>query len=207
MSHEVRVHPEAVKRLRRFPDDVQELLKEKMRELSKEFNKPDSKLDVKKIHGKKGISLFRLRVGDYRVVFEFADDIIWIATISHRKDAHKDLQSAGTSGWGIGSRVRLDGERLSDAEESHNSGKHSCLRGISTRHPFKRGRGLTSASRLRRHRLSPSERWYMFPQKRSCASRHPSQISDSRPERDRDRDLFRRCSRHALSSFHLPNPM
>lgn len=90
MSREVRVHPEAVKKLRTFPDEVQELLKEKMRKLSKEFNEPGSKLDVRKIHAK-GFSLFRLRVGDYRVVFEFADDIIWIARISHRKHAYKGL--------------------------------------------------------------------------------------------------------------------
>ena len=92
MSYEVRIHPKAIKELNRFSDEVQELIKERMRYLSREFNKPSSKLDVKKVRGtKKAIQLYRLRAGDYRIVFEFADDTIWVARISHRKDSYKGL--------------------------------------------------------------------------------------------------------------------
>jgi mRNA-degrading endonuclease RelE of RelBE toxin-antitoxin system len=92
MSYEVGIHPKAIKELNRFPDDVQKTIKARIRELSKKFNKPKSKLEVKKVKGaKREVLLFRLRVGDYRVVFEFADDIIWIARISHRRETYKGL--------------------------------------------------------------------------------------------------------------------
>ena len=71
MSHEVVVHPKAVKRLNRLPDDTRELIKARLRDLSNE--------------------LFRLRIGDYRVVFEFADEVIWVARISHRREAYRGL--------------------------------------------------------------------------------------------------------------------
>ena len=89
MSYEVVVHPKAVKRLNRLPDDARELIKARLRDLSKEFGKPGSKLDVRKLRSEK--ELFRLRIGDYRVVFEFADEVIWVARISHRREAYRGL--------------------------------------------------------------------------------------------------------------------
>lgn len=92
MSCEVRIHPKAIKELGWFPNEIQEKIEKGIRALSKEFMKPKSKLDVKKVKGsKKKIQLYRLRVGDYRVVFEFADNIIWIARISHRRDSYRGL--------------------------------------------------------------------------------------------------------------------
>lgn len=92
MSHKVMIHPKARKELRLLSEMTQEKITEKLKALSREFNKPKSKLDVRKIKGtKKDVLLFRLRVGDYRVVFEFADDVIWVAKISHRKDSYKGL--------------------------------------------------------------------------------------------------------------------
>jgi mRNA-degrading endonuclease RelE of RelBE toxin-antitoxin system len=92
MKYEVRIHPKAIKELNRFSDDVQDTVKTKIRALSEEFNKPGSKLDVVRMSGvKKGVQLFRLRVGDHRVVFEFADATIWIARISHRRDSYRGL--------------------------------------------------------------------------------------------------------------------
>jgi mRNA interferase RelE/StbE len=92
MSYEIRVHPKAVKGLRRLPEAAQDLIREKLRELSENLNKPKSKLDVRKMRGKKkDPQLFRLRMGDYRIVFELSDEIIWIARISHRKDSYRGL--------------------------------------------------------------------------------------------------------------------
>ncbi|UCD92448.1 MAG: type II toxin-antitoxin system RelE/ParE family toxin [Methanobacteriota archaeon] len=92
MSYKVRIHPKAIKELGWFPDEIQEKIKKKIRALSKEFMKPKSRLDVKKVKGsRKEIQLYRLRVGDYRIVFEFADDVIWIARISHRRDSYRGL--------------------------------------------------------------------------------------------------------------------
>ena len=80
MSHEVVVHPKAVKRLNRLPEDTRELIKARLQDLSKEFGKPGSKLDIRKLKSEK--ELFRLRIGDYRVVFEVADEVIWVARVS-----------------------------------------------------------------------------------------------------------------------------
>lgn len=92
MSYVIRIHPKAIKELRRLPEDTQELIGEKLRELSKGLNKPKSKLDIRKMRGKKkDPQLFRLREGDYRVVFEFSDEVIWIARISHRRDSYRGL--------------------------------------------------------------------------------------------------------------------
>lgn len=92
MSFEIRVHPKAIKDLRRLPEDVQKLIGEKLGELSENLNKPKPKLDIRKMRGKKKEpQLFRLRVGDYRIVFEFSDEIIWIARISHRRDSYRGL--------------------------------------------------------------------------------------------------------------------
>lgn len=92
MSYEIRVHPKALKGLGRLPDEMQELIKEKLRELSKKFGKAKSTLDIRKMRGKKkDPQLFRLRVGDYRIVFELSDDIIWTARISHRRDSYRGL--------------------------------------------------------------------------------------------------------------------
>ncbi len=92
MSYEIRVHPKAIKNLRRLPEDAQKLIGEKLRELSKSLNNPKSKLDIRKMRGKKkDPQLFRLRAGVYRVVFEFSDEVIWIARISHRRDSYRGL--------------------------------------------------------------------------------------------------------------------
>lgn len=39
----------------------------------------------------KGRDAWRIRVGDYRIIYEIEDDqlIIWILDINHRKDAYK----------------------------------------------------------------------------------------------------------------------
>lgn len=44
MSCEVVVHPKAVKRLNRLPDDTRELMKARLRDLSKEFGRPQMPL-------------------------------------------------------------------------------------------------------------------------------------------------------------------
>ena len=92
MSYEIRIHPKAIKELQNTPDRFQATIKKKLKVLSSEFGKPKSKLDIRKMKGtKKKVELYRLRVGDYRIVFEFSDDIIWVARISHKKDAYRGL--------------------------------------------------------------------------------------------------------------------
>jgi len=44
-------------------------------------------LDIKRLH----VPLYgyRLRLGDYRMLFDVIGDTVWIFTIKHRKDAYK----------------------------------------------------------------------------------------------------------------------
>jgi len=44
-------------------------------------------LDIKRL---KNIELFRLRVGDYRVIFDIQKDIIFILKVGHRKNIYKN---------------------------------------------------------------------------------------------------------------------
>ena len=36
--------------------------------------------------------LYRIRVGDYRIVYEIAGEDVTIVAVSHRKDVYRDLQ-------------------------------------------------------------------------------------------------------------------
>ena len=47
--------------------------------------------DVKRVVGKKE-KVFRVRVGDYRIVFKKTDDEIYIVTIGHKSDIYKFLK-------------------------------------------------------------------------------------------------------------------
>lgn len=74
-------------------------------EFKKQFKKYDKKLqeriskaidklpqgDVKKIVGKKLPPLYRLRVGDYRVIYRLSNDEIYIEYIDSRGDVYKRL--------------------------------------------------------------------------------------------------------------------
>ena len=74
-------------------------------EFKKQFKKYDTKLqnriskaidklpqgDVKRIIGKKLPPLYRLRVGDYRIIYRITEEDIYIEYIDSRGDAYKRL--------------------------------------------------------------------------------------------------------------------
>ena len=47
--------------------------------------------DVKRIQGKKEPPLYRLRVGDYRVIFCIEEDIITVLRVDNRGDIYKKI--------------------------------------------------------------------------------------------------------------------
>ena len=47
--------------------------------------------DVKKIQGSNNPTLYRLRIGDYRVVFSMSDDVINVVHADNRGDVYKRL--------------------------------------------------------------------------------------------------------------------
>ena len=81
---DVLIHPSAEKILNKLSYDIQQKIKNSIKRFSED---PYSKqLDIKKL---KGIGskpdLFRLRSGEYRVIYTIKEDKIWITDILKRE--------------------------------------------------------------------------------------------------------------------------
>jgi mRNA interferase RelE/StbE len=50
---------------------------------------PSGAADIKALRGKHG-GFLRLRVGDYRVIFEVEGDIVSVYEVKHRQEAYRD---------------------------------------------------------------------------------------------------------------------
>jgi mRNA interferase RelE/StbE len=85
VSYEVEFSRGAKKQFRKLPIDVQQRIQTKINELAIE-PRPNG---VKKLQGDD--NSYRVRVGDYRVVYELDDDVLIITVIKvgHRSDIYK----------------------------------------------------------------------------------------------------------------------
>ena len=86
MSYRVEFSRGASKQFRKLPLYIQERVQAKIDELAIE-PRPNR---VKKLQGDD--NLYRIRVGDYRVVYEIEDDILLIIVIrvKHRSEVYRD---------------------------------------------------------------------------------------------------------------------
>ena len=75
-----------LKDLRSLPKDVRGRAALAILELSTS----PSPQGVEKLKGYE--RLYRIRVGDYRIVYEIAGEDVTIVAVSHRKDVYRDLQ-------------------------------------------------------------------------------------------------------------------
>lgn len=82
--YELQISNRATKALEKFPDDVYIRLIEAIKSLA-DNPRPDS--GCKKLKGRKG---YRIRVGDYRVVYEINDGIlvVLIIDVGHRREIY-----------------------------------------------------------------------------------------------------------------------
>jgi mRNA interferase RelE/StbE len=89
MQYKIFFTRSAVKMLEKIDFPIQKLIKIKLDILAKDFNALENNL--KHLKGEKNI--YRLRVADYRVIFEKKDSelIILIVRIGHRKEVYFDL--------------------------------------------------------------------------------------------------------------------
>ena len=71
----------ALDELNKFEHNISVRILKKIRDLSN-----NSSLDITKL---KGIEGFRLRVGDYRILFDMHQDVIKILKVGHRKNVYK----------------------------------------------------------------------------------------------------------------------
>jgi mRNA interferase RelE/StbE len=81
LRYEAVLKPKALKDLRGLPTNLQARILEKV-----EFMQDDLQGDVK--HLTNFTPEYRLRVGDYRVLFEIEDQTIVIYRVKHRREAY-----------------------------------------------------------------------------------------------------------------------
>ncbi len=85
MRYKVQITPTANRQLKKFPRDVQKRLRVAI-DLLQDNPRPPG---VKKIVGEN--DLWRIRTGDYRVVYEIKDAklLVLLLRIAHRKDIYR----------------------------------------------------------------------------------------------------------------------
>lgn len=80
---DVLLHESAEKFLKRLEKKMQSVIKYRIKRLSE--NPYSKQLDIKKLKGLKNRpDLFRLRIGEYRVIYFVQEDKIWITEIMKR---------------------------------------------------------------------------------------------------------------------------
>ncbi len=72
----------AIKELEKLPPLVSKRIVMNVKELKEKFYLKD----IKKL---KGSMEYRMRVGDYRVIFSLNGNTIWIVKVGHRKEIYK----------------------------------------------------------------------------------------------------------------------
>ncbi|MCJ8282626.1 MAG: type II toxin-antitoxin system RelE/ParE family toxin [Nostocaceae cyanobacterium] len=86
MSYQVIFSKGAARQFKKLPQNIQERIQIKIDDLAIE-PRPNG---VKKLEGED--SLYRIRVGDYRVVYEILDDILLVTVlkVKHRSSVYRD---------------------------------------------------------------------------------------------------------------------
>jgi mRNA interferase RelE/StbE len=92
MSFKIRLHPDAVKFLLDLNTETKERLKSGIKSLETDPFNSRPRADIKKLKGtKKRENLYRLRVGDYRVICAVEGDIIFVLEIIPREKGYEWL--------------------------------------------------------------------------------------------------------------------
>jgi mRNA interferase RelE/StbE len=86
VTYEVRVRPRAAKQLRDLPRGVSTTIARVIEALA-ENPRPDGAVQLK------GTDFMRVRVRDYRVVYEVQDDVLLVLVVrlGHRRDVYRGL--------------------------------------------------------------------------------------------------------------------
>ena len=87
MAYDVRFKPSAERAFRKLPADIQRRIARRLDGLAEEPRPPG----CEKLAGAE--RLYRVRVGDYRVVYEVSDDVLMVLVlvVGHRKDVYRRL--------------------------------------------------------------------------------------------------------------------
>jgi len=86
------VSPAARKQLDKIHIDQKQKIIDSIQQLQADPLTSRPKADIKKLIGiKDNIDLYRLRVGNYRIIYEISENTIWISEIVKRSSAYKFL--------------------------------------------------------------------------------------------------------------------
>ncbi len=87
MKYQIKILSKARRSIKKLPKSVQENIKNAVRNLG-ENPRPNN---VKKLSGSH--DLYRIRLGDYRIIYQIKDDILLIVIVmaGHRKEIYRDL--------------------------------------------------------------------------------------------------------------------
>jgi mRNA interferase RelE/StbE len=87
MAYSIEFRPAVLKSLKRFPKKDLVRIKKIIEELGQNLPEPNTT----RMKGKN--SFHKIRIGDYRIIYEIHDDrvVILIVKIGHRKDIYKGL--------------------------------------------------------------------------------------------------------------------
>jgi len=90
MSHEVRLHPNSVKFLDMLDRRVKNRIELTLHQLENDPIRSRPEVDIKRLKGTKGRqNLFRLRIGDYRVIYAVDEKVVWVTEIFHRGKGYR----------------------------------------------------------------------------------------------------------------------
>ena len=86
------VSPVARKQLDKIHKDQIQKIIDTIKQLQADPLTSRPKVDIKKLIGiKDNIELYRLRVGNYRIIYEISENTIWVSEIVKRSSAYKFL--------------------------------------------------------------------------------------------------------------------
>jgi mRNA interferase RelE/StbE len=89
MGFEIKLHPDAVKFMLNLDPDTKERIKTGIKSLETSPFRSQSRSGIKKLKGtKKREDLYRLRVGDYRVIYAVEDDTVFVLEIIPREKGY-----------------------------------------------------------------------------------------------------------------------
>lgn len=85
MNYQIEFTKSASKQLKKLPDDIQQKIKVQIEELATE-PRPDGVVKLKNYE-----DTYRVRVGNYRVLYEIQDEllIVKVIRIGHRQDVYR----------------------------------------------------------------------------------------------------------------------
>jgi len=87
MSREILLSRDSAKFIEKLSDEEKNRIRDALLQISED---PYS-LPYKKIRGKKG--LLRIRVGDYRILYQVTGNEIWVVLIDRRESVYKKLKN------------------------------------------------------------------------------------------------------------------